>query len=109
MPGKEIPLMITYLKKELKRTLGESIRDIILFGSQAENKAHKDSDFDVLIILNSECDKNSRDIILAVIYNIELEHDIFIDFKIISTHELKNTLRGKQPIFTNAIQSGLYV
>ena len=44
MPGKKIPLLITYLKKELIRTMGESIRDIILFGSHTENKAHKDSD-----------------------------------------------------------------
>ena len=71
MPEKKIPLLITHLKKELKRSLGKSIRNIILFGSQAENKAHIDSDFDVLIILNSECDKNCRDIVLACIIHAE--------------------------------------
>jgi hypothetical protein len=52
MPGKGIPLLITYLKKELKRALGESIRDIILFGSQAENKAHQDGENSQAIINN---------------------------------------------------------
>ncbi len=109
MTEKKIPSLIKHLKEELKRTLGESLENVILFGSRAERKAHNESDFDVLIILNIECDKNCRDIILDVIYNIELEHGIFIDFKIISTFELEKTLRGKQPLFIDAVKNGLYV
>jgi len=109
MPEEKIPSLITYLKTELKKLLGENLKDVILFGSRAGKKANKKSDFDILIVLKSECDKNCRNIILNVVYNIELEHEIFIDFKIISTIELNQSLRGRQPLFVDAIKNGLYV
>jgi predicted nucleotidyltransferase len=109
MPEKIIPSYIKNLNTELKKALGEDLKNVVLFGSRAGKKAGKESDFDVLIILNSECDKNCRSAILNVIYNIELKHDIFIDFKIISTFELNQTLRGKQPLFIDAVNNGLYL
>lgn len=44
--------------KELKNVLvthfGSDINDVILYGSRVTGKARKDSDYDVLIILNNE-------------------------------------------------------
>jgi hypothetical protein len=44
-----------------------------------------------------------------VVYDFELKYDIFIDFKIISMQELKNSIRGKQPFFQDAIENGIYL
>ena len=109
MQEKAIPSLLKNLKTELIKALGEDLKNVILFGSRAGKKAGKESDYDVLIILNSECDTNCRSIILNVIYDLELKNDTFIDYKIISTFELNKTLRGQQPLFIDAVNNGLYI
>lgn len=109
-----IGLMIdkTELLKELKALLlanfGDDIKDVILFGSRVMGEAQEDSDFDVLIILNCDYDWQYRGRITAVIYDMELEHNIFIDTKVISVNELRNTLKGKHPLYSDAIETGVY-
>jgi predicted nucleotidyltransferase len=96
------------LKDLLVANFGNDINSVILFGSQATGNAHKNSDYDVLIILNRDYDRAYRSRITGVVYDLELEHDIFIDKKIISTHELHNTIKGKHPMYGTAIQQGIH-
>ena len=42
------------LKNYLRNNYGNSIKDVILFGSRARGDAENDSDFDVLIILDKD-------------------------------------------------------
>lgn len=102
-----------FLLKELKHVLQDhfqdDIKNVVLFGSQATGNAREDSDYDVLIILNRDnYDWKYRNRICHVIYDLEIEHDVLIDMHIISTYELAHTLRGAQPIFTNAINMGIH-
>lgn len=101
-----------FFLKELKALLtahfGEDIKDVILFGSRVTGKAYKDSDYDVLIILNSDYDMEYQDRITAVLYEMELEYDIFIDTKIISATELRRTIKGRHPLYVDALQEGIY-
>ena len=100
------------LLKELKNLLtlrfGQDIREIILFGSQVTGAANEDSDYDVLIILNNDYDWRYRHNLISTIYELELEHDVFIDAKIISIHELEHSIKGKHPIYTDAIRKGTH-
>jgi hypothetical protein len=59
--------------------------------------------------LKSDDARYYRNNILDVVYDFELKYDIFIDFKIISMQELKNSIRGKQPFFQDAIENGIYL
>ena len=95
------------LKDCLQIGLNGSVRDIILFGSQASEQASESSDYDVLIVLDKDYDARIENKVYDMCYDINLKYDIIIDAHLISTRELK-TLRGKQPIFTKAIQTGLY-
>lgn len=95
------------LKDCLQIGLNGSVRDIILFGSQASEKANENSDYDVLIVLDKDYDARIENKIYDMCYDLDLKYDIIIDAHLISTRELK-TIRGKQPIFTKAIQTGLY-
>ena len=95
------------LKNHLQTRFKESVKDVILFGSQASGKANKDSDYDILIVLRNEYSAKDENLIFDLCYDISLRYSIIIDTHIISEKELQ-TLKGKQPIFTRAIKSGIY-
>jgi len=99
--------IIQQLKKALKSKYGDRIKDVILFGSQASGTAAEHSDYDVLIIARAKPDWRLEREISDICYGIELEHDIFIDTLVISETEL-DTIRGKQPIYQNALKMGIY-
>ena len=40
----------------LRNRFGDNLKDVVLFGSQANGTAHKDSDYDFLIILKEKAD-----------------------------------------------------
>ncbi|MCK5055347.1 MAG: nucleotidyltransferase domain-containing protein [Candidatus Aminicenantes bacterium] len=97
------------IKALLVAHFGSDIKDVILFGSRATGKAHKNSDYDVLIILNSSYDWRYKRKVVSVVYDIELEYDIFIDIKIISVNELNNSIKGLHPLYNDAIREGIHV
>jgi predicted nucleotidyltransferase len=79
----------------------------VLFGSQANGKARKDSDYDILIILKKKADWMIEREISDVCYEIDLKYNIITDTHVIGESELL-TLKGKQPIFVNALSYGLH-
>ena len=102
-------IVLGQVKSALKKTFEHEIKDVILFGSRAEGNANKYSDYDILIILNkNQYDWKYKHRIMEVIYDIELETNVYIDIHILSEYELNNTLRGTQHIFTSAVKHGVY-
>ena len=99
--------ILTNLKIKLIKRFGTKIKDVILFGSHASGRADEYSDYDILIILNSDYDTKFEDKISDICYDIDLEYNILTDTHILSKNEL-NTLRGRQPVFTNAMKNGIY-
>ncbi|OGU74420.1 MAG: hypothetical protein A2V93_04495 [Ignavibacteria bacterium RBG_16_34_14] len=95
------------LKYHLQRHYNNTIKDIILFGSQASNTAKSDSDFDILIVLEKDYNRNDENIILDLCYDINLKYNIVINVHFISKTEI-NSLRGRQPLYTNALSNGIY-
>ena len=106
---KEILEVVKVLKSRLIEYFGENIQDVILFGSRSTGKATKYSDYDVLIIVRNNYDWKFRDTITDIVYDVELEHDVLFDKHLISICELKNTLKGAEPIYNNAVKNGIYV
>lgn len=99
--------LLSDLKNHLLKNFGESIQDVILFGSHAWGGANEYSDYDVLIVLDRAYSGKDENKILDLCYDIDLKYDILLDVHLISKHET-NSLRGKQPVFTHAIKSGIY-
>ena len=91
----------------LKSRFADDLKDIVLFGSQINGQSHNDSDFDILIILTKKADWKMEREISDLCYEVDLKYNIITDTHVIGEPEL-NTLRGKQPIFVNAIAKGLY-
>jgi len=99
--------ILSELKNHLLKNFGESVEDVILFGSRAEDRSHEYSDYDVLIILDKDYDGKDENVILDLCYEINIRFNILLDVHILSTKELASP-RGKQPVFYNAIKSGIY-
>ena len=100
--------IIKNLKEHLINNFGKEIEDVILFGSQDSGSASVTSDYDVLIIINKQNysgdDKNK---ILDLCYDIDLKYDILLDVHLLSKQEIK-AKRGNQPIYIDAVKTGLY-
>ncbi|MCL5028770.1 MAG: nucleotidyltransferase domain-containing protein [Bacteroidetes bacterium] len=95
------------LKHHLQKNFKGTIKDVILFGSQATGNIKMDSDFDILIVLEEDYTGRDENTILDLCFDIDLKYNIVIDAHLISSSEIKS-LRGKQPIYYNALNNGVY-
>lgn len=84
-----------------------SVKDVILFGSQAYGVSNENSDYDVLIVLEKDYTARDENQIYDLCFEVNLKYNIIIDAHLISEREL-STIKGKQPIYTKAIKSGIY-
>nr|NQU91974.1 nucleotidyltransferase domain-containing protein [Bacteroidota bacterium] len=101
-------IIVKELKKILVENLGDNVSDVVMFGSQLRGSALADSDIDILIVLNSDNDGALKRKINHLCYQIDLKYAVFLDTTIISKNELNSSLRGKHPLFINALQEGYY-
>jgi len=99
--------ILNELKRDLNIFLGENLKDVILFGSQAIGNSHAYSDYDFLIILKNKPDWKLKHSISDICYKIDLQYDIVTDIHILSEYE-QYSLRGRQPIFINAMKKGIH-
>ena len=95
------------LKIYLQKGYNDSVKDIILFGSQLYDLSDDNSDYDILIVLDKDYSARDENRIYDLCYDIDLKYNIIIDVHLISEQEL-NTLRGKQPLYAKVIKTGLY-
>jgi predicted nucleotidyltransferase len=99
--------ILAELKSHLVSNYGDAVKDVILFGSQARCDSKAFSDYDVLIVLDDDYSGKDENQILDLCYDIDLKYDILIDAHILSSKELVS-IRGRQPVFVNAVKSGIY-
>jgi predicted nucleotidyltransferase len=100
-------LMLIDLKHRLEDHFSDSLKSVVLFGSQANNTSTEFSDYDILILLNQDYNRNDENIILDICYDVNLKYNIIIDAHLLSFKELESK-RGRQPIFINALKNGIY-
>ena len=96
------------LKAHLQSKLSDNIKEVILFGSQASSVSSKNnSDYDIVILLKRKPDWKMKRMISDLCYDIDLKYNIITDTHLLTEKEV-HTLRGKQPIFQNAIENGIH-
>ena len=100
-------MVLNDLSNLLRNRFGDNLKDVLLFVSQANGTAHKDSDYDFLIVLKEKVDWKIEGEISDLCYEIDLKYDIITDIHILSEGEL-STIRGRQPIFLDALANGLH-
>jgi predicted nucleotidyltransferase len=95
------------LKKHLQEGYHDPIQDVILFGSQAKGTSDENSDYDILIVLGNDYTIRDENTIYDLCYDMDLKYNIIIDAHLITTRDLCS-IRGKQPIITTALKTGIY-
>jgi predicted nucleotidyltransferase len=99
--------ILSDLKSHLITNYGGSVKDVVLFGSQARGDSKEYSDYDVLIVLEKDYTGKDENQIFDLCYDIDLKYNILLDVHVISKSELAS-IRGRQPVFVNALKSGIH-
>ncbi|MDR3654042.1 MAG: nucleotidyltransferase domain-containing protein [Paludibacter sp.] len=99
--------ILTDFSQLLRLHFSDNLKDLVLFGSRTTGKAKKDSDYDFLVILKQKADWKIERQISDLSFEIELKYNIVADTHVLGESEL-STLRGKQPIYVNAIERGIH-
>ncbi|HOS40897.1 MAG TPA: hypothetical protein PLG31_14270 [Spirochaetota bacterium] len=98
--------LLNELRGRITNRFGDIAERRILFGSRTQGLARDYSDYGILIVLKNSYDWRREDAIRDLCYDLCIEYGIVIDTKFISSGEL-NTVKGKQPFFLNAIETGI--
>lgn len=101
-------LLAGEIKQHLNEHLDNIVSDVIIFGSRVKGNFSKDSDYDVLIILNTTYNRRTQKLINDLCYSFDLKYNIFLDTQIISELEIGKSIRGKHPLFRNALKEGIH-
>lgn len=104
---KEIEHLLLRMKKILKRIYGSRLVNVILYGSFARNKAQKESDIDIAVILKGRVNKSKEiDRIYDVLYALMLETGELISVYPLSDKEIDNSV---WPLYYHVKMEGIKI
>lgn len=103
-----LKLLAGEIKQLLNEHLGGIVTDVVIFGSRVKGSSTQDSDYDVLIILKTSYNRKIQKQINDLCYSFDLKYNVFLDTQIIAEAEIGESIRGKHPIFKNAIKEGIH-
>jgi predicted nucleotidyltransferase len=82
--------------------------DVILYGSRARGDEHPDSDWDLMILVNSRTDLDLESIFRHRLYEIELELDVSLSTTVHNKNEWK-LKHWMTPLYQNISKEGLRI
>lgn len=95
---------IDELQGALAKVLGKGLHSIVLYGSVARGQAGKDSDIDILLVLESD---GLYDKALSIVYDIDLRNQSFTSIFWTTPDELERCLERGSPFLENVSEEGV--
>jgi len=95
------------LKEILARDFG--LDRLILYGSKARGDADRESDIDVLVVLEGEPDWRTRRAVYDVCFDIGLEYDVLLQPVVYSQTRYNSPLIRATPFYRNVESEGVAV
>jgi predicted nucleotidyltransferase len=94
---------------ELKENISAryTINDFRIFGSTARSIQDRESDIDILVILN-HVDRQIEEDLFDLAYEIELKYDCLIDLIVFGKDALKDRL-SFTPVYVSAMEEGFVI
>ena len=97
---------IAELKDRLVKEFGDWILSIVLYGSVAKNKAHGDSDIDILLITRDN-DKRLYDETSKIRTKIDLDNNTLTSLVHMSSEELERYIKLGSPFIKSVVEEGV--
>jgi len=95
------------LRDGLRPVLGERLRGLVLYGSHARGEADRESDVDLLVLLDRvETLGSEIERIGPVASRLSLEHDVLVSALPVSETEFRSSVA---PLLSTARQEGILV
>ena len=100
---KNYKLTLKDLKERLVRELGDKLDSLILYGSVARGDYGRESDIDILVILE---DKKLEDKISDIRYDVDIKNNTVTTFFICTPHEIEKIIQQGFPFINNVVKEG---
>jgi predicted nucleotidyltransferase len=96
--------------RRLKDALSRDFRlvELRLFGSKARGDSDKESDIDVLVVLE-DCDWETKKAVSHLCFNINIEHSVLLVPVLYSRAEYESELTKVTPFYQNVRKEGVLV
>ncbi|MBN2464093.1 nucleotidyltransferase domain-containing protein [candidate division WOR-3 bacterium] len=98
---------VNRLKEVLTRDFG--LVKLVLYGSKARGDSHRESDIDVLVVLQDEFDWRTKHAIYDVCFDINLAYDVLLQPIIYSLARYNDPLTRATPLYQNVMEEGVAV
>ena len=107
MPN-NIKIIIDEFISNVKKILGENLKEIILYGSYARGDYKKNSDIDIMILTDLESDEliTYRNKIWECAYEIEFEKNVVIS-PLLKNIDYFNAWSEVKPFYMNILKEGV--
>ncbi len=103
----KVKQLVNQIKKHLIKEYGEKIKEIIIYGSYVRGEATKDSDIDVLVVIDDSLNPfEVRESLSDIIFDILLEKQELISVIPVPETIFKNY---KSPFILNVKEEGMVI
>lgn len=100
--------ILAEIKKDITNSLGNVVKEIVLYGSYARSEETRDSDIDIVVLLGDKLSNKSyiREQLANIKVDLSLKYDVVISILIKDYHQYVR-LRGVVPFYSAIYNEGI--